>query len=275
MTAFQLSNRLAHSCLTVRTVAEMEPGHLQFIGDAIVSGAGQYFDNTPQRFKERTWKGRFNVPLDGTVSVTNGSATVTGMSFRNGATLKIEGEFFTVSQTQAGTWALDDVWEGTTGSKTATLDRDVDSFSWLFDGFAGPVMISKSGDPGELEITEYAAADRADEIGYAIEATETGTLIRLLPKLTAAYNVRVRVAVKGLTPPTLAQLKADGYTLPVEEDHAIRFLLPLCAEKLTGHPLFRPERVQDVIARAETALQQLSLVRPTVSNANNRIIPAR
>lgn len=273
MTAFQLANRLAHSCLTVRTVAEMEPGHLQAIGDAIVSGAGQYFQAVPQRYKERAWKGRYNVPQDGTVTVTSGSAAVTGMAFRNGATLKIAEEYFTVNQNAAGTWELDDAWEGTSGSQSATLDRDVDGFPWLYDGFAGPVMAGRQGEPGELEVTEYLSGECTAALGYGIESTETGTLIRLMPKLTAAYNVRVRVSVSGLTPPTVSQLKADGYTLPVEEDHAIRFLLPLCAENLTGHPLFRPERTQDVVSRAAAVRGDMSLLRPTVSNAHLRIVP--
>ncbi len=279
MTIAQMAHRLAAAYLNGAFTAL--PGERQLLLlDAIHTGFGEYFSSVPLRYKEKTHGMRFGASQTGTASVTAGSKSVsfTGVTPVDGATVEIAGDDITnrvhVNPDIAApnTYLLEIPYGGTSGSKSVTVYRDTAIIPWEIAALVSHPKDARN-ESFELEPVPHGVeAVQAPVIGYRIERTQN-TVLRVIPPPESDLALSCVVEIANITIGGIEGITTTVATpVPVNDDHCIRLVLPLCAAALIRHPDWKnPQLVQSVMVAADRARADIRLLRGRVAAGGNQI----
>lgn len=263
MTIPRLALSLCSDYLTMRTPSTMEADHQLLLVDAITRGIGEYFDRVPTRFRQKSWSARLGGSVAGTVTVTADSTALVSLSVSavEGASCSIAGDdvINRIGLDADGNYVLDIPYGGATGSRAITVYKDTVALPWTVARF---ITAPRNAATGAL-LTEIASGhDNITPIqGYRMEYRPSTSILRLLPKDAASVVLESEIEVAGIAAGGIGSL-VTGSALSIPDDHVVRFILPLIAGHLIGHPLWRSQGMVTVAQeKAASAAAGIRLLR--------------
>lgn len=278
MTSVQLAQRLLRH-LSIKDIALLPGDDALHLLDAINSGLQSFYAVAPSIYKQTTLSGVFRAAQQVTITVALGANTFTGYtaSYQSkGYTIRIDGDEMD-NEIVAANGLLDN-YMGESGTKSATIWGDVVQLNTVIDRLISDPKL----DTGDVLLKDDELQPKGEKrrIGrpsrYRIEAvgqSQAGDPAFLLRVDTLPDNdYRVRIDAE-LAPAKIGFLDlTNPVVLPIDDAMVELCLLPLCASELTDSALWQsPDAKRDVLLRAERALQNISLLSPTISMPDNRV----
>lgn len=280
MKTAQAATQLCAAYLTQRNPGDMAADYKLLLLSAITAGIGEYYSLVPARYREKQWGTRFAAPVSGTITATTGSrdVTVTGVFPVNGCSVLIAGDAVLnrLLATESGGWELMVPYGGSTGSgKALTVYRDVAVLPWTFSRFISGLKHAVTHQelvPRPVE-AEYDLSVAEWPYGFRVEQTSQGEILRLLPLPGEDVPVSGVMELTGVAMSGIAELTNPAANAwPMSDDHATRFVLPLVAARLVGHPLWKdPGMARVAETKAAQARADIRLLKPTAHSGWNRI----
>lgn len=281
MTPAAAALNLCANWLKVRNPSDMDADHRLLLLSAMVSGIGEYYSLVPARFREKHWGARFSAAGTGTITATAGATAVTvaGITPVDGCTVEIAGDAVknTLLKTAAGGWELAIPYGGTTGSgKTLTVYRDTAVLLWTFNRFITPMRNALTNEEIVSVPSGYDYTEASSDIPQAFRVEQAGQsqIVRILPLPTGDIPAKATLELSGVAFGGIGVLTDPSATaLPMTDDHATRFVLPLTAAHLLTHPLWRePGMVRVASEHAARARADMQLLSPRADSGPRRII---
>ena len=294
MTTTELAQRLV-----IRSVfddlSKVDQNGLLVLADVINQANQKYFAAVPECYRQTTGSMLMEAPQSISVTVTNGSSTVSGLPFLTawrGRTIEIPGDSIQNEITGQGT--LLNAYRGDSGTKTALVYSDVvaitdfsvekinshpvvrDNRTQLvnagqyrttsyrfYDAWFSVGLDRPHGDYPQFYSVDHVGASRADDVLF---------MLRLDPipesEFTLNYNFTVRPATV-----TWSSLKDSPTQLPVDDSLLHRTLLPIAYGLLARTQLWGegPESAAAALADHNEALVSTSQLPDVLAKPDRRV----